>query len=93
MTLIISFFLLGIGIGLALKKINFKPVKTVERFTNWSIYALLMILGISVGLNSTIIKNLPTIGLKALIISVFGIVFSLIAAAAIYYSFFHRHEK
>ena len=58
------------------------------------IYLLLFVLGISVGLNETIISKIDTIGLKALIITIGALMGSLIFAYITYKLFFvPKHEK
>ena len=72
------------------KKIKFGSL--VEKLTNTSVFLLLFYLGVSVGLNKMIVNNLHQIGLKALIISVFSILFSLICSSIIYKLFFKKKK-
>jgi uncharacterized membrane protein YbjE (DUF340 family) len=46
----------------------------------WAIYLLLFLLGIAIGTNEVIVKNLPTLGLKALLISMGGVLGSVLLA-------------
>jgi Kef-type K+ transport system membrane component KefB len=57
-----------------------------------SIYLLLFLLGLEVGTNQTIISNLTFIGFKALIISLGGILFSVLISSFVYRYFF-KNEK
>ena len=52
----------------------------VGRFTSWSIYILLFLLGVAIGVNQIIVNNLPVLGLKALIITLGGVSGSLFMA-------------
>lgn len=88
---LLSFFFFGILIGLLLKK-KIKFGSLIEKLTNTSVYLLLFYLGISVGLNKMIVSNLHQIGLKALVISVFSILFSLICSGIIYKLFFKKEK-
>ncbi|HZJ73460.1 MAG TPA: LysO family transporter [Perlabentimonas sp.] len=73
-----------------------KLVKFADKFTMWAIYLLLFLLGIAVGANEIIMKNLPRLGLKALIISLGGIAGSVLLAWAAYVIWFkpknNNHE-
>jgi len=78
---------LGIGLGFFVVKFP-KVIKGVDKMTTWSIYLLLFLLGIGVGLNEKIINNLHTIGLQALILTIGAILGSLIFAYITYKLFF-----
>lgn len=73
-----------------------KLVKFADKFTMWAIYLLLFLLGIAVGANEIIMKNLPRLGFKALIISLGGIAGSVLLAWAAYVIWFkpknNNHE-
>jgi uncharacterized membrane protein YbjE (DUF340 family) len=68
-----------------LKKIN-------DSLIMWAIYLLLFVLGLTIGANEVIMKNLPTLGLKALAISIGGILGSVILAWFTYVRFFKSKE-
>jgi uncharacterized membrane protein YbjE (DUF340 family) len=53
--------------------------------TMWAIYLLLFLLGIAIGTNEIIVRNLPTLGLKALLISIGGVVGSVLFASIAYH--------
>jgi len=78
---------LGIALGFFVGKFP-KIIKGVDKMTTWSIYLLLFLLGIGVGLNEKIINNLHTIGLQALILTVGAVLGSLIFAYITYKLFF-----
>jgi len=59
----------------------------------WSIYLLLFLLGISIGTNREIIRNFPSIGLKALILTVAGVLGSCLASLLIYRVYFGEKGK
>ena len=55
-------------------------VRLADKLTMWAIYLLLFLLGIAIGTNEVIVKNLPTLGLKALLISMGGVLGSVLVA-------------
>lgn len=69
----------GIALGYFIRKHN-KIVKLLDSLIMWAIYLLLFMLGVAIGTNETILNNLPNLGLKALFISLGGIIGSLFLA-------------
>lgn len=67
-----------------------KNLKFIHKMITVFIWALLFSLGISVGMNDTLLTNLPTLGLDALIITFGGLAGSLIMAWFIYTRWFTR---
>ncbi len=63
-------------------------VKISNKLTSWSIYLLLFLLGIGVGLNDKIINNIHIIGLQAITITAGALIGSLIFAYITYKLFF-----
>lgn len=55
-------------------------VKLADKLTMWAIYLLLFLLGIAIGANEVIVKNLPALGFKALLISLGGVLGSVMVA-------------
>ncbi|PKP39112.1 MAG: DUF340 domain-containing protein, partial [Bacteroidetes bacterium HGW-Bacteroidetes-15] len=56
--------ILGIALGYAIRK-HKKIVRIGDSLIMWAIYLLLFLLGVAIGTNETILKNLPTLGAKA----------------------------
>lgn len=83
----------GMILGFLLKKKK-GFLKFSEKMTTASIFTLLFMLGIGVGLNEKIIQGLDTIGWQALIIT-FGAVSGSLVFAYITYQLFFRidYEK
>lgn len=77
----------GIILGFLMNK-HEKMIRTADRIMNWSIYLLLFLLGLSVGVNETIIRNIHTIGVKALILTAGAILGSVIASYIVNRLFF-----
>ena len=82
---------LGITLGFFLQnKAGF--IKFIDPSSNIAIYALLFLLGVSVGANETIVKNLGTLGVTALLLTTGGVVGS-VALAHFVYKFFFKANK
>lgn len=69
----------GILIGYLIRNSN-RIVVANDKLIMWAIYLLLFLLGVAIGVNEIILKNLPLLGVKALIISFGGIVGSVLLA-------------
>ena len=70
---------LGVPIGFLIRN-HPRLIKTVDYSLTWSVRILLFLLGLSLGSNTTIIQQLDTLGIQAIIITFFCISGSLIAA-------------
>ena len=76
--LYLGVLLIGGIIGGKLKIIE-NIYKNLGKIQNISLLFLLFVMGVSIGINDKIISNLISIGFKAGIISIFTIIFSIIA--------------
>lgn len=81
-------FIAGIAAGRVLRNNN-EAKRTVDAFVTVSIFALLFLLGISVGVNDKIIENFYDIGITAVLLTI-GAVFGSILLAAFVYRYFFR---
>lgn len=68
-------------------------IRLAEPLLNWSIYILLFLIGISVGLNELVMGKLDTIGVQAFVLSLAGVLGSCIASYFCYILFFKKKEK
>lgn len=59
-------------------KISKKIEVNLDKIQNISLLLLLFIMGITIGINDMVVNNLLSIGLRAIIISLSSIVFSII---------------
>ena len=73
--IIITFMISGVAIGYFLRK---KNLGFVHKFITLLIWMLLFLLGTEVGNNEKIINGLHTIGIEALIITLAGIIGSVL---------------
>ncbi len=89
---ILSFLAVGIIVGLLIQKKK-KLIVINDKLMTWAIFGLLFLLGISVGLNDTIMDNLDTIGLKALIITIGAVIGSVLVAWIIFPFLFPEAHK
>ncbi|NVO11671.1 MAG: LysO family transporter [Bacteroidales bacterium] len=92
MLIVIAVMAIGIVIGYFLRH-KALLIKINNKFTMWAIYLLLFVLGVSIGANETIMKNLPILGLKALTITFGGVVGSIFLAWFTYTKFFKNKEQ
>lgn len=70
-----------------------KVIKPAEPLLTYSIYLLLLLIGISVGLNKMVVEKLDTIGIQSLVLSFSGILGSCIASYFCYIIFFKNKEE
>jgi len=82
----------GILTGFAINRFPL-AIKINDKLISWAIYVLLFLLGISVGLNKTIIQNLDKIGVQALIITVGAISGSVLALWILYRVLFREEQN
>lgn len=87
MITVLAILCLGIALGIYLRGKE-KLQKLNDKLTNWAIYLLLFLLGISVGTNNDILNNLDTIGLNAAIITLGAVAGSVLLAYVVYKLFF-----
>lgn len=67
-----------------------KFLKLTGYLTNWAIYLLLFLLGISVGANEKIIANFDKIGFQAISLTLFAVGGSILFSWAVYHIFFRK---
>ena len=77
MLTVVGLMLLGVLSGYLLRNRNMKWVSRVVMALIW---VLLFLLGTEVGANDKIVSGLPTIGMAALLITVFALAGSLLGA-------------
>jgi len=77
----------GIILGFLMRN-HERMIRTADRIMNGTIYLLLFLLGLSVGANETIISNIHTIGVRALVLTVGAIVGSVIVSYIVSRLFF-----
>lgn len=70
-----------------------KFLKIIDKLTNWAIYLLLFLLGLSVGTNDKILKNLDQIGFQAILITLFAVLGSVLVSWVTYIIFFKKDER
>ncbi|KAB2822814.1 MAG: lysine exporter LysO family protein [Paludibacter sp.] len=82
MLIILGILTVGIVVGFYIQDRS-RLIKLNDKLMTWSIFVLLFLLGISVGINDTIVYNLDTIGLKALVITIGAVSGSIVVARII----------
>jgi uncharacterized membrane protein YbjE (DUF340 family) len=67
-----------------------KLLKISSELTNWAIYILLFLLGLSVGTNEKILNNFDQIGFLAILITLFAVAGSILVSWLTYVLFFKK---
>ena len=91
MITVLLLMLAGIVAGYLLSSRR-KLLKINDKLIQWAIYGLLFLLGISVGVNKTIIQNLDKIGLQSAIITIGAVTGSVLVIWALYHLFFKSEQ-
>lgn len=91
MFIILGIIILGVVLGGFIT--SPKAPARLSKALNIIIYVLLFVMGITVGGNPTIVNNLSSLGVKALIIALSSLVGSCIFAAVIYKRIYQRRER
>ena len=89
MLTVVALMSLGILIGVLLRKKK-EIFRWVDRLVGYTIYLLLFLLGLSVGKNDLILKNIHLIGIQALIITLAAICGSILLCRLVYLFFFRK---
>lgn len=92
MLLVLLIMIAGIITGVF---IHHKPtlIKVNDQLISVAIYVLLFLLGVSVGLNKTIIQNIGTLGFQALVITLGAVTGSVLVSWVIYKAFFKGKQN
>lgn len=88
---ILSTMLAGVLIGHFLR--SGKLLENIEKTTSLTIFALLFVLGLSIGSNRLIIENLGRVGWQAVILATLSLTGSIIAARIVFQMFFKKGEE
>lgn len=92
MWIILLILITGVVAGYILSR--FRGVhKLADKATMYIIYVLLLFMGLSVGSEPEVMKNLADIGLDALLIALFAIGGSVLTAFILYRIIFKAHEE
>jgi len=92
MLTVIIIMIAGMLLGFFIRK-QIKLIKSVDSLISWLIYLLLFGLGISVGINEVILKNIDTILLKVILLTLGAVSGSVIVSYFTYTLFFKKYEK
>ena len=79
MVAVILFFVVGILLGHVLRHMS-KTIALADSLTMWTIYLLLFVLGLSVGVNRQILQHIGSLGFQAAVLAVAAIVGSVLAS-------------
>lgn len=92
MFLVLLIMIAGIITGVFIHRIP-TLIKVTDQLISVAIYVLLFLLGVSVGLNKTIIQNIGTLGFQALIITLGAVTGSVLVSWLIYKAFFQGKQN
>ncbi len=93
MLTVISLMVLGMGLGYLIRN-KAALLKKLDRWITYTIYVLLFVLGLTVGKNDIILKNIHLIGVKAFIITLSAVAGSVFVCWFVFLFFFRsRKEK
>ena len=91
---VLGFLIVGICVGYLIRHRE-RLVRLTDRLMMWTIYLFLFILGLSVGVNEEIVRNIGTLGVKAGILTAGGLTGSIVAAYLLHCVWFKekQHEE
>lgn len=92
MWIILGLMAVGMLIG-SLIRHKQKIIKRVNVLVTWSIFALLFLLGIAVGLNDELVKNLDSLGVHALVVTIASVLGSIMLSWVVFHFFFRNHNE
>lgn len=81
----------GLAIG-ALLKSHKKLLAHADRVVTYAIWLLLFLLGLSIGTNEAVVRNIGSLGIEAAVVTIFTISFSVLLAYVLFRFVFY-HEK
>lgn len=87
MFIVIGIMFAGIGTGFLLRN---RKLPGLSQLTMGLIWLLLFLLGLEVGHNETLIRNLHALGLEALLLAIAGVLGSVIAARLLWVYLYRR---
>ncbi|MFA6401024.1 MAG: LysO family transporter [Salinivirgaceae bacterium] len=83
---------LGIVIGLAFRS-KTKMIQLINKSTIWIIFLLLFFMGISIGANPIIMKNIDTIGIRGFELALVSVLGSSLLSWLVYHLFFKKEQN
>lgn len=75
---ILGLLFLGLCVGYASRNAN--TFKGIEKYIPYTIFTMLLLFGITIGANRTLLNNIGQFGVQAVILASCGVVGSLVAA-------------
>lgn len=82
---------MGILCGFLLRRKE-KIIRLAEPLLGWSVYILLFLIGIGVGVNKIVVERLGVIGIQALLLTLGAVIGSSLMALLCYRLFFRKSE-
>lgn len=91
MLVVLGYLCAGVFFGYGMR--NRKSLKNLEKIIYVTILLLLFMLGLSVGGNKEVVKNLPILGSQAFLIALFATGGSILCGWVVYLFFFKRKKQ
>lgn len=76
--IILLILIASVGVGLLLRRV--KQLRYAEKTATWTVWALVFVLGVSLGGNNEVVSDFARFGISALIIALAGVGGSVFAA-------------
>jgi len=92
MITVVIIMALGILTGIFLSS-KTKILKINNYLTTATIFLLLFLLGVNVGLNQNVFDNLHSLGIQALLLTIGALIGSIALSSLTYYFLFKEHPK
>lgn len=91
MLTVFAIMLIGIGVGVAVRRISI--FQQINKAISLVIFLLLFLLGKEVGADERVLSNLSTLGVQALMITLGAVLGSALCAKFVYQYFFKKDER
>lgn len=92
MLTVVGIMTAGIVLGFMIRKYP-AIIRISDTLTTWAIFLLLFLLGLAIGRNDEIMRNLHSLGLQALLITIGGVAGSVLLAFVLYKTLFKKGEN
>lgn len=76
------FLCLAVGFLFGIQKLSLRQLKTIDSAINLALIVLMLTIGAKIGINDSVISNLPFIGIHCIILSLSAIFFSVLFTVA-----------
>ncbi len=94
MNILLYLIIMLVGVFIGNKKILKNSImKNLDSIQNFALMLLLFIMGISIGIDKEVVKSFGSIGMKAVVLSIFSVVFSVLGVKMVSAKVLKTEEK